>query len=56
MIPTREIRTAGLCVSEIGLGTATLGNLFEPLIDDDARATLATALELGITYVDTAPY
>jgi D-threo-aldose 1-dehydrogenase len=55
-LPTREIKRAGLRLSEIGLGTATLGNLFEPVADEAARATLEAALEQGITYIDTAPY
>jgi len=55
-LPTREIKRAGLRLSEIGLGTAPLGNLFEPIADEAARATLEAALDQGITYIDTAPY
>jgi D-threo-aldose 1-dehydrogenase len=55
-LPTREIRRTGLRVSELGLGTATLGNLFERVSDEHARATLHEALDRGITYIDTAPY
>ena len=55
-IPTRRIRDSRLEFSEIGLGTATLGNLFEPIDDQTAHQTLERALEQGITYIDTAPY
>ena len=55
-IPTRRIRNARLEISEIGLGTATLGNLFEPVDDQAAHETLEKALEQGITFIDTAPY
>jgi D-threo-aldose 1-dehydrogenase len=55
-LPTREIRSIGLRVSELGLGTAPLGNLFEPIFDGEARATINEALDQGIRYFDTAPY
>ena len=52
--PTRTL--AGLKVTELGFGTAPLGNLFRPLADDAARATLAAAREAGFGYWDTAPF
>jgi D-threo-aldose 1-dehydrogenase len=52
--PLRSL--AGLKVTELGFGTAPLGNLFRPLADDDARATLATAKAAGFGYWDTAPF
>lgn len=55
-IATRTIGQTGLHVSEIGFGAAALGNLYHPLSDKDAMATLATALDAGIGLVDTAPY
>ena len=51
----RIISRSGLPVSEIGFGAAMLGNLYHPMSDSDARATLAAALDSGMTYVDTAP-
>jgi D-threo-aldose 1-dehydrogenase len=55
--PTRRtIGRTGLRVSEIGFGAAPLGNLYRPLADNVARETLATALDCGLGYVDTAPY
>lgn len=52
----RPLGTTGLMVSELGMGTAPLGNLYRPLGDGDARATLAAALDGGIGFFDTAPF
>jgi D-threo-aldose 1-dehydrogenase len=43
-------------VTELGFGSAPLGNLFRPLPDETARATLAAAEEAGFGYYDTAPF
>jgi D-threo-aldose 1-dehydrogenase len=43
-------------IGPIGFGGATLGNLYRPITDAQAERTLATALESGIGYVDTAPF
>jgi D-threo-aldose 1-dehydrogenase len=40
----------------LGLGCAALGNLYAPVSDDDAAATLAGAWDGGIRLFDTAPY
>lgn len=39
----------------LGLGTAPLGFLYEPVDDEQAANTLAYALEHGVSYLDTAP-
>lgn len=39
-----------------GMGTGAIGNLYRPIGDDEAHATIAAALDAGITYFDTAPY
>ncbi|MRG60288.1 aldo/keto reductase [Agromyces sp. CFH 90414] len=39
-----------------GLGCAPIGNLYRPLADDDAVATVERALERGIRFFDTAPH
>ncbi len=52
----RDLGKTGLKVSELGFGSAPLGNLFRPLPDDTARATLAAALAAGFGYFDTAPF
>ena len=40
----------------LGLGAAPLGNLYRPVSDAAAEATLTTALSAGIGYIDTAPH
>jgi D-threo-aldose 1-dehydrogenase len=56
MIALRPLGHTGLSVTELGFGTAPLGNLFRPLLDETARATLAAAAEAGFGYYDTAPF
>jgi hypothetical protein len=55
-IGRRRLGSTGLCVTEIGFGAATLGNLYRPIADVDAGEALSTAFEAGLTYVDTAPF
>jgi len=40
----------------LGFGTAPLGNLFERVEDQAADAAIATALDAGIRFFDTAPF
>jgi D-threo-aldose 1-dehydrogenase len=40
----------------LGLGGAPLGNLFRPVTDDDAIATIRHAVAADIAYFDTAPH
>jgi D-threo-aldose 1-dehydrogenase len=54
--PLRTLGRTGLQVTELGFGTAPLGNLFRPLADTDARATLVAAERAGFGYYDTAPF
>jgi D-threo-aldose 1-dehydrogenase len=54
--PLRPLGHTGLSVTELGFGTAPLGNLFRPLPDETARATLAAAEAAGFGYYDTAPF
>jgi D-threo-aldose 1-dehydrogenase len=54
--PLRPLGRTGLQVTELGFGTAPLGNLFRPLSDEVARATLAAAKAAGFGYWDTAPF
>ena len=44
-----------IAFTELGFGTAPLGNLYKPLSDAAARATLAAAWDTGCRYIDTAP-
>lgn len=53
---TRKLGRAGVAVTELGLGTAPLGELFERVSDEEAAAVLETAWEGGVRYVDTSPW
>jgi D-threo-aldose 1-dehydrogenase len=55
-VPTVPLGRSGLRVSALGLGTAPLGNLFTPVAEPDADATVGAALDAGLTYIDTAPH
>jgi D-threo-aldose 1-dehydrogenase len=55
-LATRPVGRSGLYVSTLGLGTAPLGDLFVQVGDEEAHATLAAAVEAGVTLIDTAPY
>ena len=57
-IPTRPFRTRSaqnLDFTEIGFGTAPLGNLYRPLDEPTAQATLQAAWDVGCRFLDTAP-
>ncbi len=45
----------GLDFTELGFGTAPLGNLYRAISDDDADAILEAAWAGGVRYFDTAP-
>ncbi len=47
---------AMLSLPKLGLGTAPLGNIYRPVSEADADATLEAAWSAGIRYYDTAPY
>ncbi|MEU7481589.1 aldo/keto reductase [Lentzea sp. NPDC042327] len=40
----------------LGLGGSALGNLYRPVSDVDARATVDAAWQAGVRYFDTAPH
>jgi D-threo-aldose 1-dehydrogenase len=40
----------------LGFGAANVGNLFRPMSNADAHATLEAAWEAGLRYYDTAPF
>jgi D-threo-aldose 1-dehydrogenase len=48
-------RIGNVVVTRLGFGGAPLGNLYAPLDEATALATVARAHELGIHYFDTAP-
>lgn len=45
----------GLTFTELGFGTAPLGNLYRAISEDDAQAILSRAWKAGVRYFDTAP-
>jgi D-threo-aldose 1-dehydrogenase len=52
----RQLGRTKLKVTVLGLGTAPLGNLYAPMTDADAQATLVAALDGGVHFIDTAPF
>lgn len=46
---------AELNFTELGFGTAPLGNLYRALTEEEAQATCQAAWDAGIRYIDTAP-
>lgn len=56
ILPRRRIGRTSLEVTVLGLGCAALGNLYQRVEPNAATATLLTAWDGGVRYVDTAPY
>jgi aryl-alcohol dehydrogenase-like predicted oxidoreductase len=54
MIPTRTLGTQGLEVSALGLGCMGMSQSYGVPDDRESIATLHRALELGVTFLDTA--
>ncbi len=54
-LPRRRIGKTTLSVTEMGLGTTPLGNLYRAMDIADAVATVQAAYDGGIRYIDTAP-
>jgi len=46
----------GVAVTELGFGGAPIGNLYTPVSDAQARATVDAAWAAGVRYFDTAPH
>lgn len=56
MDPTERVRIGrSLAPTRLGVGTAPIAGLYEPVSEDDAQATIARAFELGVRCFDTAP-
>jgi D-threo-aldose 1-dehydrogenase len=53
---TREIASTGLRVTRMGMGCATLGDLWSVTPDSQAIATVQASYEAGIRLFDTAPW
>lgn len=41
--------------TQLGFGTAPLGNMFRNIPEDEALATVKAAWDQGVRYFDTAP-
>jgi D-threo-aldose 1-dehydrogenase len=50
-----RLGNGGLTFTELGCGTAPLGNLYYAISDEEAHATLEGAWDTGMRYYDTAP-
>lgn len=50
-----RLGNGGLTFTELGFGTAPLGNLYRAISDDEAEALLDRAWQAGVRYFDTAP-
>lgn len=55
-IPLREVGSTGTNVTEFGLGTAPLGDLFDELDEDTAQGVLQAAWDVGVRLFDTSPF
>ena len=53
---TTHLTTAALRLTRLSLGCAQLGNLYRPIDDSEAHATVDAAWTEGIRYFDTAPH
>lgn len=52
----RKLGRTGVGLTQLGLGTAPLGELFVRVPDDQAQATFQAAWDAGVRYYDTAPW
>lgn len=50
-----RLGNGGLDFTELGFGTAPLGNLYRAITDEEAHAVLTRAWDAGVRYYDTAP-
>jgi D-threo-aldose 1-dehydrogenase len=53
---TRGLGKTGVKLTQLGFGSAPLGELFVRVDEATAAATLKAARDAGIRYYDTAPY
>lgn len=52
----RRLGRTKVRVSPLGFGAAPIGNLYTPLDENQALATVAAAWDAGVRYYDTAPH
>jgi aryl-alcohol dehydrogenase-like predicted oxidoreductase len=51
---TRKLGSQGLIVSELGLGCMGMSEFYSGRDDAESMATLHRAIDLGVTFLDTA--
>jgi len=56
VLSMRSVGQTDVQLTELGLGTAPLGNLYREMSDADAVDTVRAALAHGVRHFDTAPY
>lgn len=54
-LPTAQVGNTALRISQLGMGTAPIGNLYGGVTDAQAIETVQRSFDLGIRYFDTAP-
>ncbi len=52
----RKLGKTGFKVSALGFGASSLGGVFKPVEEEAAIRTVHAALDLGINFIDTAPF
>lgn len=55
VLTRRRVGKTDLEITTLGLGCASLAGIFTSVPEQQARDTISRALDLGMTYVDTAP-
>ncbi len=55
-LPRRRLKGTDIDLPVLGFGASTLGNLYRAMPDAEALGVLRHALDLGMSYLDTAPH
>ncbi|GJJ04412.1 oxidoreductase [Duganella rhizosphaerae] len=53
---TSALPRGGLQLTRLGMGCAPIGGLYQAVSEQEARAAIDAAWDLGVRYFDTAPY
>lgn len=54
--PRRPVGRTGLALTPMSFGAAAIGNLYRATGEDEARAAVDAAWDVGVRYFDTAPH